>query len=221
MATTLYFHATAAPPVSPTTDPDAGWTSTSLRVERALNDVKGSSAIAIGSTIDTAAGAGSSGLDRVYVSRRLNGAQTISGTAAMQLMVREFATTDNVDRGLIKAYVVNEAATSITGTLLALGNYGPTLEFINNATCRNKTFADGDAITTVNANDNDRVVLEIGYQNSTAGTTPQAAAKWGENATDLPVNETQTTDGAGWFQFSATLIFKAEAAVGAFGMMLD
>jgi hypothetical protein len=221
VATTLYFAATAAPPVSPTTDPDAGWTSTSLREERALNDVKGSTAIAVGSTIDTAAGAGSSGLDRVYVSRRLNGAQTISGTADMQLMVREFATTDNVDRGLIKAYVVNAAATSITGTLLALGNYGPTLEFINNATCRNKTYIDGDAITTVNANDNDRIVLEIGYQNSAAGTTPQAAAKWGENATDLPVNETQTTDGAGWFKLSATLTFRAEAAVAAFGMMLD
>ena len=136
-------------------------------------------------------------------------------TYSMQLMAREFATADNVDRGILGARIVNRAGDTVQATLLVVGPKGVTAEFINNATMRNKTFAQGGTVTaTYTTVQGDRLVVEIGYQTSTgASTTPQAAAKYGQNATDLPVNETQTTNGAGWIEFSNDITFEAVAAL--------
>lgn len=202
MATRLYLPLDTAAPVNPGF---GVWNYTSEAVRRLLARTKGSSAITIGTRVGPwTATAGQKALDRQYVSDPLS-AQTISGTVAMQLMVREYATADNVNQLILLIKVVSKDGGTLRGTLLALGNYGPTLEFISNATHRNKTGADGDTLTPVDAQEGDRIVVEIGYCNSVAGTTPEASAKFGENATDLPVNETQTTNGAGWIEFSANI----------------
>lgn len=208
-ATRFFFPLDTASPITPNPAFGSGWTSSSSGVRRAMVLTKGSSAITTGQTISLSGTANDKNADRQYVSDPLAGAQTISGTVKGQLMVREFATTDNVDQISILLRVVSNDGTSVTcSAVLALGNYAVAGEFINNATLRNKKIADGDTITSCNANDGDRIVLEIGFSNTTSGTTPQAAAKWGENATELPEDETQTTDGAGWFEFSATLTFQ-------------
>ena len=157
--------------------------------------------------INIGAGAGSTALDRICITPGLDGAQSISGRISGQLMVREYATTDNVDRAIVNAKLVSNDGATIRAVLLAQGIYGPTLEFVNNATHRNKTLISGTAVvnvSTVDAQDGDRIVFEIGWSNSTAGTTPQAGALWGGGAYNspvLPVNETQTTAAAGWIDF--------------------
>ncbi len=192
---------------------DAGWEDNSEAVRRRLEDVKGADAIVAGSTINLLEDVVRDELDRQYVSDPMAAGNTwTSGvsTFAMQLMVREFATTDNVDRGILGVRIVSQDGLTVRATLLVVANYGPTLEFINNATMRNKTFADGDTVgATYTTVDGDRLVVEIGCQSSVLNTTPQAAAKYGQNATDLPVNETQTTDGAGWIETSVTITFQA------------
>lgn len=213
MVTRFYFPATEASAVNPAFD--AGWEDTSEAVRRRLEDVKGADAIAAGSTINLLEDVVRDELDRQYVSDPMAAGNIwTSGvsTFAMQLMVREFATTDNVDRGILGVRIVSEDGLTVRATLLAVANYGPTLEFINNATMRNKTFADGDTVgVTYTTVDGDRLVVEVGYQSSVLNTTPQAAAKYGQNAADLPVNETQTTDGAGWIETSVTITFQAPA----------
>ena len=124
----------------------------------------------------------------------------------MQIMVREYADTDNVAAIYLCVKVVSEDGSTVRGTLLSLNYYAGVSEFINNATHRNKKGADGDSMSDVDAQDGDRIVVEIGYSDA-AGTTPEASAKWGENADDLPENETQTADGAGWIEFSGDIAF--------------
>jgi hypothetical protein len=207
MATRFYFPATTVADVNPA---PGAWNYITEAVFRYLAKTKGASPITLGTQVGPwTATAGQKALDRVYVSDPLS-PQTISGTAKMQLMVREYATSDNVDQLILLIKVVSGNGATVRGTLLALGNYASTAEFINNATHRNKKGADGDALSSVVCLEHDRIVVEIGYCNSVAGTTPEASAKWGENATDLPENETQTTDGAGWIEFSGNIVFSSE-----------
>lgn len=216
MPSRLYFPATGAPPVTPAFE--TGWNYNSEASRVLIPAAKGTTAITIGTQIGPWADtAGQKALDRQNISLPLQ-AQTIAGTVKMQLMVREYAAADNVDQLWLSIRVCNNAGTAFTGTLLALGSYGPTGEFISNASHRNKTGADGDALSSLAVNAGDRLVVETGYSNSTTGGTPNASAKWGENATDLPEDETQTTDGAGWIEFSQTLLFQGGTQDGAVAM---
>lgn len=217
MPTRFYFPVTG---VSQKAQPafDSSWSSnakfnTSGAFRQRMVTIKGTDAITIGRTVNTAATAGAAGLERQLISDALWGDQTINGTVSGQLMTREFATTDNCDMIIPVLRVVNNNGTVVRGTLLGSGNYGGVLEFVNNATCQNKRIFTGQSITTVNALDGDRIVLEIGCGNTTAGTTPQYACKWGTNAPDLPSNDqSQTTNGAGWFQLNnVNLRFKKSA----------
>ncbi len=210
MATRFYFPASEAAAATPNFD--GGWNYTSEALRRRLAKPKGSSAIAAGTQI----GAWTAGqtpehmaLDRQYISDPIVGG-TISGTAKGQLMVREHNNGDNVDKLICKAWVMKPDGTS-RGTLLAIAHYGTAGEFINNVSMRNCIIANGDGLSSVDAIDGDRIVLEIGYQ-GTGTATPEASAKWGENATDLPENQTQTTDGAGWFEFSGTITILHQGA---------
>ena len=203
MASRFYFPEAVAAEVNPGF---AAWGYQSEALRRKCVKTKGASAITLGAQIGPWT-AGQTALDRQYVSGKLQaGAVFTSGntTVKLQVMTREYANLDNsTSRLCIK--VASEDGGTIRATLLALGQYGPATEYVNNATHRNKTFADGDTVTaSYTTVAGDRLVIEIGHSDA-AGTTPEASCKWGENATDLPVNETQTTDGAGWVEFSNTI----------------
>jgi hypothetical protein len=185
---------------------DAGWNYATEASRRALLAAKSASeSLTIGTQIGPWSNtAGQTALDRQYISEPLK-AQTISGTFKGQVMTREYATTDNVDRLFVAVKVVSNDGTTVRATLFARANATTTVEFINNVSHRNKRIADGDALSSYDCIDGDRLLIEIGYSNSTAGTTPEASARWGAptGTNDLPENETQTTAGVGWIEFSA------------------
>jgi hypothetical protein len=213
MPTRLYFPLDTASPVNPGFN--SGWEYVSEALRRKLADTKGSSAITVGSQIGPWT-PGQDALDRQYVSTRLNAGIVFTAgvtTYKGQLMTREYNNGDNVTgiRHCVK--IVSEDGSTVRVELTGGGlpTSSSAGEFINNATHRNKQIKDAtvvtDSYTTVLG---DRLVIELGY-NDTSGATPEASAKWGENATDLPENETQTTDGAGWIEFSNTITFAGES----------
>ncbi len=202
------------------------WTSTTGALRRQLEFTKGSSAITTGSTISMLQT--DFALDRQYVSLPLAaGSLTAGGTVKAQLMMREFATSDNVDYAMLFVWVVSGDGTTSRGAYLSGAGYGTVgTEFISNTTLRNVKVAT-TAVTTsytaaVTIQAGDRLVVEIGAGlNTGLGTTPQFASKWGENATDLPENDTQTTDGAGWIEFSDTIVIGVSAINGTAAAVFD
>lgn len=205
MVTRFYFPESNAADVSPAF---GAWGETGSALVRKLQNVKGSSAITIGTRHGWTAGV--TQLDRQYVSRPMKAGISFSAvTVKMYLMTREYNNGDNsTSRLLVK--IVNKAGDTIQQTLLALGQFGPATEYVNNVTHRNKAFADGDTVTgSYTTVEGDRIVVEIGHADA-AGSTPEASCKFGENATDLPENQTQTTNGAGWIEFSNNITFGEE-----------
>lgn len=211
MARRLYFSLSEAAAVTPAFD--GGWEDTDSAISRSLITAK-SGGESLGTGPQIAWTAGQDSLARQYVSPPLEGAQTISGTVKCQIAAREFANGDNSTSRLGLRVVSNDGNT-VRGTLLAVANYGPTTEFISNVSRRNKTFADGDTLTSVNAEDGDRIVVEVGASDA-AGTTPEALMGWGAptGTNDYGENETETTALVPWIEFSADLVFEGDPAGG-------
>lgn len=206
MATRLWFLDSQLSLTSAPQDYDAGWNyTTEGSKEWNLSTVKAGT-IATGTQIGAWSGtAGQKAIDRQYrCPMPLRGGQVLDGTIKGQIMVREYNNADNVDQIIINLRICR-ADGSGTDSVLSLGSYGPTAEFINNNSHRNKTIADGDSLSGATTQDGDWLVLEIGYSNSTAATTPEASARYGGTDADLPEDETQTTDGASWVEFSQDL----------------
>lgn len=189
-------------------------TGTTVRRKLTTTATKGTTAI---TTTSTCSHTGAQfGLIYQGVSEPLD-AQTISAgtTFSGQIMAREFAGTDDVDAIAILIKAVSNDGSTETDCLVDLAYYDGSAELINNATCRNRQIAVAVTVTrAITLNQDDRLVIELGTCNTSgAGTTPQSAFKIGENATDLPANNTQTTDGAGWVEISQTLTFAGAGAI--------
>jgi len=207
MATRFYFDRANPAAVSPAID--AGWDYIDEFVRRRLRYPKeGILAPNVGSLIGSWSNtAGTKALDRQHVSDPI-GAQTISGTVKMQLQVAEQNVVDNVDQIILSIRVFSGDGSTLRGTLLSIGSYGPTSEF--NVTQRNKTGADGDTLSSLAVENGDRLVVEVGYSNSTTADGPNAQARWGDNATDCPEDETTTATRAGWVEFSQDITFAGQ-----------
>lgn len=192
----------------------SGWEDTSEAELRRLKDVKGTEAITIGQTVDIAEDTGNDELDRQFVSTRMAASVVFTSgvtTVKAVVMTREYAGTDDVTQCITNLRVLSEDGLTVRATLLATANYGATLEFINNATHRNHRCADGDTVTSSYTTvSGDRLVFELGYKTDGAETSPQASAKWGDNATDCAENNTGTTDCTGWLELSNTITFIGE-----------
>lgn len=200
-------------PVNPTAD--GGWEDASEIERRTLTFPKGSSAFANGQTVDILEDqANYQDLDTQFVSAEMAaGVIFTSGstTVTSVIMMRELASTDDVTQCILGIRVVNSAGNSVQATLLAVSNVGITAEMLNTG-YRNKQCANADAVTASYTTVlGDRLVVEVGYQTDGAETSPQASARWGENAADCAENETNTTDCAGWVEFSNTITFSQVA----------
>lgn len=137
-----------------------------------------------------------------YVSEPLI-AGTISGTAKGQMRwLQDFADLAQ-DRVTIALSVVSNDGTVNRGYLLPLSFYGTTNLFqISPLDPQNRFLANGDALTPVVAQSQDRLFLEIGSQPSVAPTLGDFVSCYmgGIQATDLPEDETTTALNAPWFQ---------------------
>jgi len=209
MVTRLYLSNTASAAVSP--DKQGAWDQTDTPVEYRKMDTSKTSSTMTSKAQGKSNTAGTYMLSRIYVSRRLDGAQSISGTIKGTIRCMESGANDNLDAVRVCIWVCNEAGTSLVGTLLSYANYGTIAEF--NTALRAKRIADGDAIGTVSAADNNRIVMEIGFGNTTTGSGITGTMSYGDDSgTDLGDNETDTAAYNPFIELSATLTFKDEAA---------
>jgi len=200
MASRLYFSSATTSPLDALAF-DSGWDATTGAQRRKLLSAKdGADTIADGPSITW--NAGEEVLCRQYVSDQI-GATTIDGTVKCQIRCIESASNDAA-RSRLCIKVVSEDGSVVRGTLFAVATYGPATN-MSAAGLRNKTFADGDTVTSVAAENGDRIVVEVGYSDA-SGTTPGATSSFGSSAaSDMPEDETTVTALNPWIEFSNTL----------------
>lgn len=217
MATRLYFGNGVTPPITPAVD--ASWEFTSGLTRRVLEPSKGNTpdaaleSLASGN-VNTNSPAGA--VDAVvaqYISAPLSGNQTISGTVAGQMRMQESnAAADMRVQCVIR--VLSNDGTTVRGTLIASNAGALAHEF--NTSLRNISIPLGGstAVTSVNALDGDRIVVELGARKHESATTARVATLSSGNpsGTDLAVDETTTTANVPWIEFSAGLTFKDATA---------
>lgn len=206
----FYLAATGAADISPAFDAGWGYTSEATRIQ--FSNAKGVQAVAAGTLIGPHT-AGQLALDRQYVTTDLGAGLTFTNgvdTMKCQILMLEGANTDNEDLPKIKVYVVDNAGTTIRATLFALASGVTNTELAT--TFRNVQFMNGlsgagnagvvaATYTTVSG---DRLVIEVGYTGSGAQTTPEFQGKYGDlvATSDLPEDQTTTTDGVPWFEIT-------------------
>lgn len=141
-------------------------------------------------------------LNRQYVSDPIAG-QTISGTVKGQIRGNESKNSMNGFCSIIIRVVSNDGSTD-RGTPLAITTGGT--EYSTSLTNRNTPVS--TALTSVNAQNGDRIVIEIGARQTATSNNQNVTQSFGDNnATDLPEDETTTTANNPWVEFSGDLIF--------------
>lgn len=198
MATRFYLPSTGAAAVSPT--PDTGWEVTTGFDRIAAVTTKITSAMT-NKSIPTTSTVNGDVLARQYVSAAIS-AQTISGTVKAQM--RALKNTADPLNDAMGMRVVSNDGTTVTGTFLAVASYKATAM---NTALRNKTYADGDTITSVTANANDRIVIELGGREPSGDVVGGQINFGDDSGTDLAEDETTTTANNPWVEFSATITF--------------
>lgn len=206
MATRFYLPDTGVAAVSPAFD--GSWERTAAADRRRCVTAK------IGSTIANRGNVGfgvnpSDTLIRQYVSDPLSAASaallaSTPGNVKGQARCQENAATDDVCAQLLIAVCSNDGAT-IRGTLLPHNTAVLSSEWAN-ASSTNRNFPRGGstALTAVaSAVANDRIVIEMGYRQHSTVTINQTIRFGDSAASDLPEDETTTTDLNPWIEFSA------------------
>jgi hypothetical protein len=209
MATRFYHSIPASIDLAPSSW-SAGWNVTSGGVAQGhLGDAVGQTTWNV-----SLAGTGVSGQNRAlarFVSAELK-AQTISGSAAAQLICQEAVATDNYTPAI--AIKVITSAGADRGVLLAVQSPAST-EFSTATVNRSfKTTAGSTTLTlsSLAVSDGDRIVVEYGF-NQTSTSTGLGSVRWCGPAgrpdaqTDLPIDESATT-GVGWIEFTQDIEFR-------------
>lgn len=217
MATRLYLSSTGT--VAGVTPGFEAWSRTTEGARRAMSPTKDGSA-ATSATIwaNTSPTANQTALCRQFISPPMIAgiAFDTGDTFKCQIRCKESATNDNINRTPICVKVVSEDGNTVRQVLKALGAYGPnTTEW--NTSLRNKTLADGDALTaSYTTVAGDRLVIEVGGQvDATGGTSVTGTMSFGsDSATDLGENETDTAANNPWFEISRTLTFNPVSLAG-------
>lgn len=206
---------------------DASWEKTTGAGRRTLLTEPQGNALTTG----TIAANGTNGNDTLlvqFISPPLSGAQTISsggaGTVKGQCRFSESAAGLDA-RTQIVIKVFQSDMTTVRGTLFA-GDAGALAnEWATALTNRKMPRTAGSALTQVNAQDGDVIVVEVGgRQHATAAGN--MSIRYGDSAAgDLPENETATTDDNPWIEFSDTLTFqnnsKARITYAATGILYE
>lgn len=199
-----------APPISPTQD--AGWTSfpgTRILLKPDLS----STAVAMAGAASPGASGGKY-VHRQFVSIPLL-AQTISGTVKGMIRVQEINLTDNYSMACSFRVLSNDGAT-VRGTMLTdfagTGTEFPLSGAPSSVKCPPGWAGSGTAITSVDSQPGDRLVLELGWIQASTSTA-NAGMSWGDAAAaDLGETEGETAASNSWLEFSSDIAFAQEFA---------
>lgn len=216
--TRFYLPSTGTAAINPSFD--AAWNDTSQVASRPANTTKGTSSFV--EVADTEAS--SSNLWDVCLGRFISeplAAQTIAGAVKGYIRARESAAGANA-RSQMVIRVVSGDGSVVRGTLHEQDNRTINeSEWVATTTltaARNARFPTTQAsaavpsMTSVTAQDGDRIVIEVGGRAvNTVTTTFTLAMRFGENAADLAENETGTTEGAPWIEFDSSIQFLSAA----------
>ncbi len=202
MATRLYTRASDLPPV--TSVAFQSWPDTTQAVRRNL-DLSKTPATEVRSGTLTGVAANQA-LAVQAISPPLDGAQSIAGTFSLICHARELDALDNIDQRAYYVAVISFDGSTLRGTCKVRSTSGTVTEYT--LTLAGVVYSVGNAITTVAALDGDRILIEYGPGESTAGTTPQWEIGLGGNGTDHTTTEGDTTGTVGWFELSGNLLFK-------------
>jgi hypothetical protein len=203
VATRFYLPSTGAAPVNPAfnTSWDESGSADRLKcVVTKINSAMTDKTVAKGTGATRA-------LVRQYVSDPI-AAQTIAaGTVKGQVRCLESAANDNLDLvPLLIRVCSNDGSTFRSPAIIALGDYAAALEFATTLT--NRKIADGDTTSSVDAQDGDRIVIEIGEKNSGTGSSVSGTFSFGDNdTTDLAEDTTTTTTNNPWIELSSNIVF--------------
>lgn len=127
-----------------------------------------------------------------FISDVIPDARTISGTLSWCLNVREGNELVNAYTH-VHAWVSNGGTNTVRGTLLT-DSIGAT-EWGTSYGGRAESSV---ALSSVNAEAGDRIIIEVGFRYTLASNTYQNVLKYGGTGTDA----TEDTDGISWFEFS-------------------
>lgn len=216
MATRFYFPegSTHGSAVTPT--PDSEWEETTGHAQLRMHPGRLVTAFS-DKTVSEAAGttAGTDGLIAQYVSDPLDGAQTISGTVKGMAKLFENSTSADM-RSQVVIRVVSEDGSTVRGTLLAADTSALSNEWGASNSSRRKMplnwSAPGTSLSSVSAQDGDRIVVEIGFRShNSLSTVYTGSMRLGDAAGSVDAPETEATSSSAeraWLEFSQTLVFR-------------
>jgi hypothetical protein len=206
MATRLYLPSTSsAPAISPVDD--AAWTHTQ-NFARAI-----ASATKIASAMTTYSHTNGSTADKWIIVRQYIfgplAAQTIAGTVSGR--ARGIESAGSVDAlHAIGIRTIAPDGSTVRGTNKAVGTGG--IEYATSLT--NRSLASAAALTSVDAQDGDYLVIEIGLRQPVSVSANTSGISLGDDsASDLPVDNTETNPFNPWVEFSQDIALFAPGTV--------
>lgn len=206
MATRFYF-GRSAPSISPAVD--AVWGTFNLNRVQLLTAKLAESLASTAGNMTPSPACGMQGISAPLE------AQTFNGTVKAQIRAGDSEAVGDLTARLGLRIVSGDGST-VRGTLLAVGDYSSGGNLLAGG-FRNKTYAAGGTnLSAVSVQAGDRLVVEIG-----AAGSDSVAIRYGANSSlsDLPEDETSTSDLNGWIEFSVDLTFQA-ASSGAPNLLL-
>lgn len=148
---------------------------------------------------------------RQYISSPLL-SQTISGSIKGQILAQEGNSLDDCCAQL-RLRVVKSDLTD-RGVLLDVDGSGLTHEFATTLTNRQFPRGGSVALSSLAVQAGDRLVLEIGFKQSSTTTNLVNIQVTGNAGADLPENETATSPDNSWIELSQTLLFGDDPPLG-------
>jgi len=143
-------------------------------------------------------------------------AQTITGTVKGQFRVAEYAAADDCCRAVVIKVVSNDGST-VRGILLSHFPASLVSEWSVRETYTNRAIPPLTTLTDVTCQAGDRLVIELGGR-FFAASYRNAAYRIGDaSATDLPEDETTTSDYNPWMEFSHDIQWDNSVQVGSMG----
>lgn len=190
------------PPINPT--PSASWNDTSDALADAMLLA---TATAESYPITATLNGSDPSLAKQLISRPLVPGQVLSSqTISAQFLCRDVI--NGAPKLTLGVRVLASDGTTIRRTMLALTNSTNAMH----SSVRNLTFSAAASFTDYTTVAGDRLVVEVGADVYSAGTGFVIIEFGSDTGVDLPVDETTTTNGRPWIEFSRNIQFASDSA---------